>query len=128
MGMRLEISRADVDRILGEAAASPDGEVCGLLLGAGLRVDQVRACRNVAENPARSFEIDPAALIAAYREARGDGPAVIGHYHSHPTGRAEPSVRDAENAMGDGAIWIIAGGGELRGWISLSPGTFKRLE
>ncbi|MES2096274.1 MAG: M67 family metallopeptidase [Pseudomonadota bacterium] len=125
--MRLEISRADVDRLLGEAATSPDGEVCGLLLGAGLRVDAVRACRNVAENPGRSFEIDPAALIAAYRAARNGGPGVIGHYHSHPTGTPEPSARDAAAAHG-GEVWMIMAGGAIQAWLAARDGHFTRID
>ncbi|MEO7389332.1 MAG: M67 family metallopeptidase [Sphingomonas sp.] len=117
-----------LDAIRGEAAASPDVEVCGLLLGEGLRVEQVVACRNVATEPATQFEIDPQALIAAHRTARGGGPAVIGHYHSHPTGNAGPSSRDTANAMGDSAIWIIVGGDDVSAWRSNSPGRLEPIK
>ncbi len=126
--MRLDISREALDAIRGEAAASPDVEVCGLLFGKGLRVEMVVTCRNVADEPATAFEIDPQALIAAYKAARGGGPAVIGHYHSHPIGKAEPSARDAANAMGDGAIWIVVGGDDVSAWRSNSPGKLAPIE
>ena len=71
---------------------------------------------NVAADPARFFEIDPAALLAAHRAARSGGPQVIGHYHSHPNGRAEPSPRDAADAAPDGSIWLIAASGRLTAW------------
>ncbi|RZM32916.1 MAG: hypothetical protein EOP67_25145, partial [Sphingomonas sp.] len=45
--------------------------------------------------------------------------AVIGHYHSHPSGLPIPSPRDAAQAMGDGAIWVILGGGVARAWRSV---------
>jgi proteasome lid subunit RPN8/RPN11 len=128
MGMMLEISREALGAIRSDAAASPEVEVCGLLLGEGLRVDRVVACRNVAEHPATTFEIDPQALIAAHKVARGGGPAVIGHYHSHPTGKAEPSARDAAGAMGDGAVWIIVGVGHVSAWRSSSLGKFTPIE
>jgi proteasome lid subunit RPN8/RPN11 len=80
-----------------------------LLLGQGDRIARVVPCANVAAEPWHRFEIDPAALIAAHRAARGGGAAVIGHYHSHPTGLAEPSPRDAADAAPDGSIWLIAG-------------------
>lgn len=117
--MELRISRAALDEILSAAAASPDAEICGLLLGSasgwGAAVAEVRPCVNVAADPRDSFEVDPAALIAAHRAARGGGPALVGHYHSHPGGFPDPSARDAAAAE-PGSYWIIAGGGGLRAW------------
>lgn len=84
---------------------------------------EVRPCRNVAPDPRDSFEIDPAALIAAHRAARSGGPAPIGHYHSHPRGPAHPSARDAAMAE-PGSYWLIAGEGELRGWRARTDGGF----
>ncbi|MDB5678036.1 M67 family metallopeptidase [Sphingomonas bacterium] len=119
--MRLEISREALAGIRAEAAASPDVEVCGLLLGEELRVERVVPCRNVADEPAIGFEIGPQALIAAHKAARAGGPAVIGHYHSHPTGRAEPSARDAAAASG-GEVWVIVTSKELRAWLAIDEG------
>jgi desampylase len=127
MGMRLEISRGALATILAESAASPTREICGLLLGKSGRVLRAVACRNLAEDPTRSFELDPRALIAAHRAARTGGPAVIGHYHSHPSGLAAPSVHDAAHAMGDGAIWLIVGGGAIGAWRSDAPGAFSEM-
>lgn len=126
--MRLEISSAALDAILAEAAASPDVEVCGLLLGKGLQVAKIRACPNVAGRPATEFEIDPAQLIAACRAARESGEKVIGHYHSHPNGKAQPSPRDTANSMGDGAVWVIVGGKDVSAWRSNDPGRLARIE
>lgn len=128
MGMMLEISSTLIDAIRAEAAAVPDAEVCGLLLGRGARVERIVPCRNVAEDPDTSFEIDPQALISAYKAARSGGPAMIGHYHSHPNGKAEPSARDAANATGDGAIWIIVGGDRIAAWQSNSPGRLSPID
>lgn len=119
--MRLEISTRDRDRILADAAASPH-EICGLLLGVEGRVARVVPCANVHAEPARFFEIDPAALLRAHRAARAGEPAVIGHYHSHPSGRAEPSPRDAASALPDGAFWLIAAAGRLGAWCARSDG------
>ena len=123
--MMLEISRTALDAIRAAAARSKV-EVCGLLLGEEWRVERVVACRNVAADPATAFEIDPQALIAAHKAARAGGPAVIGHYHSHPNGKAEPSARDAAAAHG-GEIWVIVGGGEVTAWLALDGGRFDRL-
>lgn len=118
----LAITSDLVGQILRDAAASPGAEVCGLLFGSADAVTAIRPCRNVAGDPSRWFEIDPAALLAAHRAARSGGPAIVGHYHSHPTGDPRPSPRDAASAAPDGAMWLIAGGGALRGWRAVADG------
>ena len=120
--MTVTISSDVLDFIRAAAAASPDAEVCGLLLGEGDRIESACPCVNVAAEPWHRFEIDPAALIAAHRAARGGGAGVIGHYHSHPTGLAEPSPRDAADAAPDGHIWLIAGGGQVTAWRAVAAG------
>lgn len=121
MGTRLEISIADRDAIVMLARASAD-EICGLLLGEGGRIDRIVPCANVAADPARFFEIDPAALVAAHRAARHGAGSVIGHYHSHPSGTVTPSARDAADAAADGAIWIITDGRVLAAWRATRDG------
>ncbi len=122
--MGVAISSGILATLNAAAQALPDAEVCGLLLGTAERIEAAEACANVAANPERTFEIDPVALFAAHRRARGGGPAVVGHYHSHPSGVPMPSPRDAAQAMGDGALWLILGGGEARLWRSVEPGAF----
>ena len=122
--MGVHISRSLLDPILAEAAASPD-EICGLLLGTADEIREARAAVNVHPDPARFFEVDPAILFAAIRAARDGGPAVVGHYHSHPSGRAEPSPRDAAAAPGDGALWLIVAGGKARLWRNVADGAFE---
>ena len=120
--MSVTISSEVLQRMLAQAAASPEAEICGLLLGGGDRIEAAEACANVATDPARAFEIDPTALFAAHRRARSGGAAVIGHYHSHPSGLAEPSPRDAADAVADGSIWLIAAGGRVTGWRAVENG------
>ena len=122
--MSVTISSELLQQLVAEAAVSPDAEVCGLLFGTTGRIEAAEACANVVANPARAFEIDPGALFAAHRRARGGGLAVIGHYHSHPSGLPVPSPRDAAQAMGDGAVWVILGGGVARAWRSVEVGAF----
>ena len=125
--MRLEISSTLLTRLLTEARDSPAREICGLLFGSAARIEGAESCANVAADAERSFEIDPAALFAAHRAARGGGPRLIGHYHSHPSGVASPSARDAEAAMGDGALWLILTGDEARLWRTERAGAFDEV-
>ena len=113
--MSVTISSLLRDRIVALAAAD-DREICGLLLGQAGRIEAIAPAANVAADPARHFELDPAVLIAAHRAARSGGPSVIGHYHSHPSGVAIPSATDAACAMPDGTLWLIVAGEAVRLW------------
>jgi proteasome lid subunit RPN8/RPN11 len=119
--MRIAVARDLIDRLIAEAAAAPDREICGLLFGDDGWIAEARPAANVAADPSRWFEIDPAALFAAHRAERGGGPRLIGHYHSHPGGSAEPSPRDLAAAE-PGKLWLIIGGGAIRAWIAADDG------
>lgn len=110
------ISRGLLEQIVALGVAREAEEVCGLLLGQAGTIEAILPAANVAPDPARHFELDPAALIAAHRAARSGGPQVIGHYHSHPSGVAIPSRTDAACASPDDSLWLIVGGGEARLW------------
>lgn len=116
MGMEIHLARGIVAAIRMEAAKAHPHEACGLLLGREGRVQEIRRCANVALDPARHFEIDPAALIAAFRAQRGGGARVLGYYHSHPSGAAMPSATDAAMAAHDGMIWAICAGEAVSWW------------
>ncbi len=115
--------------MLADAAKHPGREVCGLLLGprpanaaavAAVHIAAVLPTANVAAAPARNFEIDPAALLRAHREARGRGETVIGHYHSHPDGDGQPSRRDAARASENGQLWLIIAAGSITAWRAVA--------
>ncbi|MFM5885339.1 MAG: M67 family metallopeptidase, partial [Novosphingobium sp.] len=81
---------------------------------------------NVHPDPARHFEIDPAALIAAHKAERGGGPQLLGYYHSHPNGRADPSPSDRAQAAGDGRLWAIIANDAVLVWRD-TPTGFQAL-
>jgi len=115
--MPVEIGREIVNVLLGAAAAAPDREICGLLFGSAGRIDRAQVAENVAARPQDTFEIDPRALFAALRAERAGGPRLIGHYHSHPNGSAEPSARDIAAAE-PGKYWLIIADGTARLWLA----------
>lgn len=90
----------------------PD-EACGLIVG---RVDdagdhlvsRLETSANVAEDTRHTFEIDPRFLIGLQRMLRGSADEVIGLYHSHPEGAAQPSRTDLEKAWEPALVWVIA--------------------
>lgn len=126
MAMETAVTSGVKATLLAEAAAAHPLEACGLLLGADGAITAAVPVRNVHPDPAKHFELDPAALIAAHRAERAGGPQVLGYYHSHPTGLAEPSSTDRACASGDGRIWAIVAGGAI-GWWRDAPGGFEAL-
>jgi proteasome lid subunit RPN8/RPN11 len=123
--MRARISSVALQRIRAAAAASPHREVCGLLFGTPDRIDVAEPCDNVSAHPHDSFEIDPCALIAAHRRARGGGAALVGYYHSHPSGCAMPSPRDAAMAAPDGMVWLIVADSTVAAFRAQPIGTIE---
>jgi proteasome lid subunit RPN8/RPN11 len=121
MAMMVRITIAQRNELRARAAETDD-EICGLVLGSGNDVARLVPCTNVAADPKVRFEIDPGALIAAHRAARGGGEQVIGHYHSHPSGMARPSPRDAADAAADGSIWLIVAGEVVTAWRAVADG------
>ena len=120
--MSVGISSAALQQIMADCRASPGVETCGLLFGGEGRIDRAERCENVAVDPAQTFEIDPRALIAAYRGMRMGGPTLVGYYHSHPNGSVEPSRRDADAAPADGMLWLIAAQGGIALWRAVDGG------
>ena len=113
--MTVRIARSLLERIRTHAATQTT-EICGLLLGGADRIDAIMPAANVAPDPSRHFELDPAVLIGAHRAARQGGPAIVGHYHSHPSGVAVPSAVDAASAAPDDSIWMIVASDGVRLW------------
>ena len=124
--MDIEVTRDVIAAIKAEARAAHPRECCGILLGDEQRILSVRPARNVHAAPETHFEIDPQVLIDAHRAARNGGPQVIGYYHSHPAGAAQPSKTDRAMASGDGRIWAIVAEGGVRFWQD-SPSGFDAL-
>jgi desampylase len=121
--MAMRISRPLLEAVLADARLTPDRERCGLLLGQGDRITAFHPAANVAGDPARHFEVDPAALLATHRAARAGGPALLGHYHFHPHGDVQPSPRDAAAAHGDGMVWLIVGMQHWASWRAVAGGS-----
>ena len=124
--MAIVIDRYAHSRLVAEAADADPLECCGILLGHEGRIDAIQPATNVHPAPQTHFEIDPQALIDAHRSAREGGLAVLGYYHSHPNGLAEPSATDRRMAAGDGAIWAIVAGEAVTLWRA-SPEGFLPL-
>lgn len=114
--MDIEVTSGTFATLREEAERAYPRECCGLLLGQRNRVALAQPAANVHPDPLRHFEIDPAALIAAHRAQRAGGLELIGYYHSHPNGRAEPSAEDIAMAERAGRFWAIVAAGNVLWW------------
>ena len=119
----------DIDRrrLVERAEAEHPHEACGLLLGRRLGrtlggkrseggsdserrlVEELTLASNVeAERPGSRFVLAPGDFLAADSRARAAGLEILGAWHSHPDGPAEPSAEDAASAW-PGWTSLIAG-------------------
>ena len=114
--MALEVSSNVLERLLAEAQNAHPRECCGVLLGKGPAISDIRLAANVHPQPETHFEIDPQALVDAHRTARQGGPQVLGYYHSHPNGLDRPSHTDEAMITGQGLIWAIIAAGRVTFW------------
>jgi desampylase len=100
--------------VLQAAARAYPNEACGLIEGIdtkdGWRALTIHEAVNVADDPARRFLIDPEAQFALLRKLRGSERRIIGCFHSHPNGRAEPSATDRASAYESDFLYLIAAG------------------
>ena len=114
--MALQLSRNQHAELLKWAASAGEQECCGLVLGEGTSISCVLLADNVAADPRRYFEIDPAILISVQKHRRAGGPDIVGYFHSHPNGLARPSATDVRQAEPDGKFWLIICDGQVSAW------------
>lgn len=112
--MTLSLTEAQADLLARMAESAFPREACALLVGRAeadrIAIAEIVPGDNVAASPEREFEFDPAAHIRLLRRLRESAASerLVGHWHSHPNGRAEPSAQDAAMAHDPALIWLIS--------------------
>ena len=105
------------------ARASFPRECCGLI--EGTREGDIalaltlHPARNIAARADR-FEIEPEDQLRALKQARANGHALIGCYHSHPNGEPTPSASDLAGAGEEDFLWLIAALSSADGPLTLA--------
>ena len=123
---RIRLSPAQLQAIERAAEAAYPEEACGLLVGragpgGAWHVKAVEASANVAEPPrTRRFEVDPKLRLRLERELRESPDSVMGVYHSHPNGLAEPSETDISMIFEPDIIWLITAVSEGRAGATMA--------
>ena len=127
--IRVALPPALKAQILEEARQAFPGECCGLMEGLRLeggdefRITALHPARNLAHASDR-FELAPEDHFRAFKAARANHRMLIGCYHSHPNGRAEPSATDKAGAGEENFLWLIAAGERLEAFVYLG-GEFR---
>ena len=108
------------DYIVQSAATSAPAECCGALIGSSDFVSAWQTYRvveltNRSETSATEYLITSDDVRFAQRKARGWSLDVVGFYHSHPNGAAEPSATDLERAW-PGYVYLIVAQGRATAW------------
>lgn len=105
---KVELPSALQADLLAQAHASAPYECCGILLGTPAADGRPAAVmladpafNQEAGQSTRRFRIAPADIAHASALARERGLEVLGFYHSHPRGLAEPSAEDVQ----EGSAW-----------------------
>lgn len=120
--MELHLSSNDQQQLLRWAKAAGAHECCGLLRGSGNQIAAVELTRNVAADSTRHFELDPAALVAVHKDIRAGGLPLLGYFHSHPNGLAQPSEIDVAQAPPDNLYWLIIANLLVTAWQPVVTG------
>lgn len=71
------------------------------------RVRSVHRAANAARSPRRTYLIDPEEQLAVMEAIEESSQEVVGFYHSHPMGPAEPSPTDERRATWTGYSYVV---------------------
>lgn len=110
----MTVKSAIIAQLTAEAAAGTS-EICGALIGDGQVIRRAQMLPNHSDDP-NCFFIPAALVRSAEAAAEAEGLQVVGFYHSHPRGSANPSRADLDQAV-PGYLYLIVGRrGEVRAW------------
>ena len=107
----IEFPRDRYDEIVRQAYRGDETEICGILSGSHGAdrsvVESVHETTNVADVPEVRYYIDPEEQLAVTETVEDAGESVVGFYHSHPAGPAEPSETDVDRATWPDHSYVI---------------------
>jgi len=97
----LTFRKSDLQTIFDHCLAGYPNEACGMLGGINGIVERVYLMKNAKPGP-DYYEMDAEEQFKVMKDIRDSGLAMIGLFHSHPTGQAYPSSVDVQNAYWPG--------------------------
>ncbi|MCK5335063.1 MAG: M67 family metallopeptidase [Gammaproteobacteria bacterium] len=103
----IQLPRSIVNKIMAQAQAKEELEVCGLISLNNDNQMKLFAITNTATDRSHFFEMDPAETIQAMKTMRNEESELFAIYHSHPSSPAIPSKTDIEKAGYPDALYLI---------------------
>ena len=100
----VQINQGFVDDMVAHSREAMPDECCGILSGAGGKVEKLYRMTNVEASPFR-FSMDPLEIMKVDEEAGDMGWELMVIYHSHTHSEAYPSNTDVRIAGGTGELW-----------------------
>lgn len=127
----MKIKSSVLSKIEQAARYARPREACGLLVGPTGFIDEAVETINHAQDDDR-FELDAQAHLRLQRALRGSTRSILGIFHSHPKGPAEPSASDSAQAVYPGWVWLISafdadGSVITRAYLHQESGGFRPL-
>ena len=110
--MALRIPQTLLEQLRQHGEETYPHECCGIMVGVftedGIRVQSLMRCGNTRTDSAHNrYQISPADLFRAQREAGAQGQEIVGFYHSHPDHPARWSSTDLAEAHWTGCAYVI---------------------
>lgn len=102
----LELDREFYDAIVAHARRDHPDEACGVIAGRAGRPERLVPMANAARSPT-FYELDPAELLALYREMDARDEELVVVYHSHTATEAYPSRTDIALAQEPAAHYLL---------------------
>jgi len=109
--MNLILAPGILEQAIEHAKNAYPNEACGLLVGR-TSAERFIPTKNISQS-AHQYEMDPAELIAIFRDLREKQEDLIAIFHSHPRGPAELSKTDVERSYYPEAAHLIVSLAEL---------------
>ena len=104
------LKKSDYDKIVEHAKKNLPEEACGLLGGTKngdeKTVEKVYLLTNI-DHTNEHFSMDPKEQLAAVKDMRTNGLALLGNWHSHPESPSRPSEEDKRLAYDPTVNYLI---------------------
>ena len=104
------LKKADYEKIVAHAKKNLPEEACGLLGGTKegdvKTVEKVYILTNI-DHTNEHFSMDPKEQLAAVKDMRTNGLALLGNWHSHPESPSRPSEEDKRLAYDPTVNYLI---------------------
>jgi proteasome lid subunit RPN8/RPN11 len=120
------LGKDTMDILLRRAKRHSHIEICGMIWQHPSGMQTVWSLSNMHSQPDRFYTIDPAELKRGYEAMDSAGCTLLAFYHSHPSGKPDPSETDMQGALNEGVHYLIvypvAGEWRVSAWECIEMG------